>query len=114
MNKRQRKKYRKKKHLGEYQEFGFLLKLRFDSNHTVEEVDELSWRFITDFVEPRKLSAGGGGLYDYQLFVMRRKGSCTEADRAAALEWTARVYDLDRVFCSVGALVDAWHGPFEN
>ena len=63
-------------------------------------------RFIMleDLVAPRALSLGGGVNCG---FVAARRGSVTDADRAAFESWLGRWPDLAEI--KVGPLRDAWY-----
>jgi uncharacterized protein YggL (DUF469 family) len=105
-----RKRLRKKKRIGEFQELCFEVQaeLRPDLDH--DQLSAFVDRLI-DTVEARKLAFGGGaGLNQMLEGVVTRdgRGSATEADRtalAAFLEAEASV-----VRHNVGALQDAWYG----
>ena len=55
------KRLRKKKHLGEYQEFGFKAGFRFSNELTRSTRNNLLNRFIEEAIESSGLQYGGGG-----------------------------------------------------
>ena len=59
-----RRRVRKKKHLGEFSDFGFEVKFLLAQDVEDEQIDNLMDEFI-DFVEKRKCYIGGGGYFDH-------------------------------------------------
>lgn len=105
-----RKRLRKKKRVGEFQELCFELRAELRSDLNSAELGAFVDRLI-DVVEARNLSFGGGAGQNHLLQgVVTRdgRGSTTEDDRSALsafLEADGIVLRHD-----VGALQDAWHG----
>lgn len=105
-----RKRLRKKKRVGEFQELCF--ELRADLRPDLSEADLHAFvgRLI-HLVEARQLSFGGGAGRDLKLNgVVARdgRGSATEADRAALAAFLQA--DGLVVGHEIGALQDAWYG----
>ncbi len=101
------KRLRKKKHVGEFQEFGFKVHGMMQAGTSAADQDAFLDRWI-DFVEARELCFGGGSAKDsFEGFVaLSYPGSATAEDRAAAeahLKADTRVASF-----TVGPLVDAW------
>jgi uncharacterized protein YggL (DUF469 family) len=55
-----KRRLRKKKHLGEFQELGFELHIYLSPSVTTDEVDAL-WDRLIELIESRRLGFGGGG-----------------------------------------------------
>lgn len=105
-----RKRLRKKKRVGEFQELCFELRAELRSDLDNAELAGFVDRLI-DTVEARKLSFGGGAGRNQMLEgVVTRdgRGSTTEDDRAALAAFLEAEGIIVRH--DVGALVDAWHG----
>ncbi len=100
-----KKRLRKKRRLGEFQELGF--EVTFECNAALAE--EVLGAFIDGAIEANGLAAGGGGADLQSFFVTsaRRRCSANEMQRAAVESWlTAN----SRVLKSaVGPLRDAWY-----
>ena len=106
-----RKRLRKKQRLGEFQEFGFRVRIVTASGLTKAERDWLLWDgWVLGFVETSGLLFGGGGLRDWDGYVTSaaRRGSATEHHRQAAAGWLASQPGVARY--EVFPLTDAWHG----
>jgi len=105
-----RKRLRKKKRVGEFQELCFELRAELRSDQDEAELSAFVDRLI-ETVEARKLAFGGGAGRDHLLEgVVTRdgRGSATEDDRAALaafLEADGYVLRHD-----IGKLQDAWYG----
>jgi uncharacterized protein YggL (DUF469 family) len=106
-----RRRLRKKKHLGEFQELG--LEVRAGLRAGLSEVELYAFldRWI-DAVEARRLAFGGGGGGRDDKFVgfITRvgRGSVTLHDRQALSDFLS--VDIAIIHHEVGSLVDAWHG----
>ena len=87
-----RKRLRKKRRLGEFQEFGFRVRIVTATGLTEAERESLLWDgWVLGFVEGSGLLFGGGGLLEWDGFVTSgaRRGSATEDHRRAAAAWLA-------------------------
>jgi len=103
------KRLRKKKHLGEFRELGFLLRFQIDPALSTEARDALIDRWLQENIEAHGLSFGGGGLHAFEGFVCRAdRGSATDAHRAAVASWLAAQPGVTGH--AVFPLVDAWYG----
>lgn len=108
LNRRQRKKLR----VGEFRECVFEVRMVFrlpleETAHT-----ELLDAFIA-MIESRGLVVGGlGGRLPLTrtdgVIAARGRGSPSEADRQAVLEWLTKRSEVERV--DAGELVDGWYG----
>ena len=106
-----RKRLRKMRRLGEFQEFGFRVRILTAAGLADAERDWLLWDgWVLGFVEASGLLFGGGGLRDWDGYVTSgtRRGSATEHHRRAAAAWLASQPGVARY--EVFPLTDAWHG----
>jgi uncharacterized protein YggL (DUF469 family) len=103
-----KKRLRKKKHVGEFREFGFTVRATLRDQVRPAERDSFFDRWI-DAVEGRGLSFGGGAAGTaFQGFVaLARRGSATDEDRHAVSSFLAG--DIAVETHQVDDLVDAWH-----
>jgi uncharacterized protein YggL (DUF469 family) len=117
-----RRRLRKKRKVGEYAEFGFMLIARFPIEWTPDHHDTLLMDMI-DFVESRQLGIGGGpdtGAFVHRLCTRRRCTQCnrrygtnrnvgpvTVADQDDLTTWLIEHGALE---AKAGPLVDANHG----
>lgn len=100
-----RKRLRKKLHLGEFREDGFIIKFSLTN---ANKLDDFCDRFIDEAIDANDLECGGGGNTEWEAFITRCTGSATEADRLSVLNWLKRQPSVKNI--EVGPLVDAWHG----
>ena len=103
-----KKRLRKKRHVGEFQEFCFYICLKIKPELTEPELDAW-WDDLIETVEGLNLCIGGGGLHELVFFCSRLRGRApvTLDDREAIGRWLAqdcRVSSYD-----LGNLVDAWY-----
>ena len=105
LNKRRSRRLRKKLRIGEFKEEGFEINFKFKASLTHDEQLEILIKFITEAIEGRSLSFGGGE----NGFVTRTgRGSTTEEDRQAVNSWLQSCAAIERV--SVSENEDAWYG----
>ena len=104
---------RKKRRLGEFRENLFAVRYSLRGGIPSEGADEFLWRFLERAIEANGLSCGGGGQGEaWEFYVsLARRGSPTEAQRAATGEWLARQEEV-RAY-RLGDFFDGWHGPEE-
>ncbi len=102
-----KRRLRKKKRLGEFQELGF--EVTFQPLRTLPESEreERIWEFLGKAIEANELMAGGGLNDPVSLFVTsaKRRGTASEQQRSAVREWLAAQSWIESV--EVGPLVDA-------
>jgi len=102
-----KKRIRKKKRVGEFQEFGFDVDATLRANMDREALYAFSERFIAH-IEAKNLAFGGGIGPIVGGFVTRfAHGSATEDDRASLRTFLKS--DPDIVQHQVGSLRDAWN-----
>ncbi len=106
-----RKRLRKKKRMGEFQELGFSVTFRFSKDLSIEESNKLNDDFIGKAIEQNGLVCGGGSTdNEWEVFVTldEPRGSTTEQHRHAVENWLSN--DSRITEYEVGPLVDAWYG----
>lgn len=112
-----RKRLRKKRHLGEFRQFGFSLNCRLREGISILEFNQFADDFITDAIEARNLNFGGGGSpsHGWSGVVCREHSSDSprDEDRIALQNWLDRQGVVESV--SVSEFWDVWHGhnPFD-
>ena len=103
-----KKRLRKKRHIGEFAEYGF--KLRFAMTDGLSTLDRNS--ILDDFIaeiERLGLQFGGGGVSDWEGFAaLDSRGTATDEHRSAILAWLESHPNIEKPV--VGPLVDSWHG----
>lgn len=108
LNRRQRKKL----HVGEFQELVFDVRMAFR-----QPLDEATHSTLLDafiaMIETRGLIVGGlGGRLPLTrtdgVIAARGRGSPTEADRQAVLDWLTKRPEVERAVA--GEFVDGWYG----
>ncbi|MDR2188011.1 MAG: YggL family protein [Azonexus sp.] len=105
LNRRQRKKLR----VGEFQELVFEVSIRFGQPMEGLQLDAFVDGFI-NLVESRRLVAGGGGGRLEAEWVVSTwgRGSTTEEDRRAVLDWLLSHPEV--AGAEAGVFVDGWYG----
>jgi uncharacterized protein len=81
--KNMKKRLRKKKHKGEFQEFGFQIYLDFKPNYSLMETELVFDEFI-ELIEKENLLFGGGSS---EGFITAKKGSVSDSNRTALEDW---------------------------
>ena len=105
LKRRLRKKYR----VGEFQELGFQVNVKFKPNLSEAEFDKIYDDFIV-LIEANKLAVGGGGGAEYlQGFVTAwgKYRSPTNAQRENIENWLESRPEISEF--EVGKLGDAWY-----
>ena len=103
-----RKRLRKKKHLGEFQEFGVELAATL---HVGVDVFTFLDDFLCDAVEANQLQFGGGGSHaELNGFIELGRREVRDSNLAAVTAWLAA--DPRVSSFNLGTPVDAWYGPF--
>ena len=98
----------KKLRLGEFQEVGFSVSMKWRCALSSNQEDSFLTRLLEQVIDARGLAYGGGS---HTGFVCRLgKGSATEGDREALSAWLSDQEGIETV--TVGPLQDCWHdGP---
>ena len=83
-NQRQRKKL----HLAEFQEFGFLVNWQFAEGTSIETIDGTVDRFIAEVIQPNGLAYEGSGYLHWEgLVCLENIGKCDESHRQLVKKW---------------------------
>lgn len=99
------RRLRKKLHLDEFQEIGFIVNWNFSESVTTASIDTFLNTFIKEVVEPNGLGFGGSGYLDWEgIICLQKVGKCTEQHRALIADWlisngmanveTSELYDI--------------------
>jgi uncharacterized protein YggL (DUF469 family) len=107
---RANRRQRKKMHLGEFQELGFMVDAKLAGGQDAAQRDSLLYRFLLEAVEANGLAFGGGMNSDFSGFVVSGKayGKVEESHRELVRAWLESQGVLQQV--QVGELRDAWYG----
>ncbi len=105
------RRLRKKKCVGEFQEFGFYVGFRFALNLGCDERNCLLDRFITDAIEANDLQFGGGGTENEWTGCagLDKRGSAIESHCVAVEEWMLQE-PLVNSYCIGPLIIDMWRG----
>lgn len=105
------KRLRKKKHVGEFREWGVPLAVR--RRHD-EAFDDFLGDFLEQAIEAQGLAFGGGGQGNQLtgLIELGRTADPIEARLQQIRRWLDAREDVEHYV--VGPLVDLWHGPFDD
>lgn len=104
-----KRRLRKKFHIGEFQELGFEVTIKFNLNFTETDFDRFWQKFIGK-IEEDKLECGGGGNHKvWQVFVTSSKKyqSPTNEQRVNIINYLESHPDIAK--CEVGDFKDAWY-----
>jgi uncharacterized protein YggL (DUF469 family) len=109
-SRRYNKRQLKKKHLGEFQELGFLVEAQWVGEQAPAERDVLIHQFLEEAVAANGLAFGGGYNHDFGGIVVSNKayGKVEESHRTLVQDWLNKQGKLRGV--KVGELRDAWYG----
>ena len=105
LNKKRSRRLRKKLRVGEFKEEGFEINFKFKAGLTNDEQLDILMKFITEAIESRKLSFGGG---ENGFVTHTGRGSTTEEDRHAVSSWLLSCASIEQV--RVNENEDAWYG----
>ncbi len=108
-----KKRLRKKKHLGEFRQYGFSLDCRLRPGTSGSVFGQFIDDFISQSIEAHGSVFGGGGSpgRGWSGFICRghRYDSTTEADKTAVENWLRGRSEVE--FFRLSDFIDAWHGP---
>lgn len=110
-----KKRLRKKKRLGEFQEYAFLAGMRLADSLDEQAVDEAIDMFIEKAIEDNGLGVFGGGQgheFEWSVVTMKNRGSVIEEQRKAVEQWLQQYPDVVEFFTS--SLIDSWYGNFDG
>ncbi|WP_415407921.1 YggL family protein [Sulfurovum sp. CS9] len=105
-----KKRLRKKKRVGEFQEMGFDVSFDIQKGLTVSEQNAILDDFITQAVEKNGLQFGGGGDIHWQGFIVLNKsrGSVSIHHRKIVQKWLEKNPKISNPH--IGELRDVWYG----
>ncbi|MEZ4529311.1 MAG: 50S ribosome-binding protein YggL [Desulfobacterales bacterium] len=110
-----KKRLRKKKRVGEFQEFGFRIGFRFSDELSRVDRNDLIDRFIEKAIEDNGLQfGGGGGKSEWDGFVAldKPRGSVSDHHRETVEQWF--VQDDQILEYYVSPMIDAWYGESDK
>ncbi|MGR3806567.1 hypothetical protein SAMN05660772_02304 [Pasteurella testudinis DSM 23072] len=82
------RRQRKKMHLAEFQELGFVVRWQFADNTSVEEIDATLDRFIDEVIKPHGLAYEGSGYLHWEgLVCLEKVGNCDDSHRTLVQNW---------------------------
>ncbi|MDH2924497.1 hypothetical protein EV693_10657 [Nicoletella semolina] len=97
---------RKKMHLGEYQELGFLVKFQFVEGTGIDVIDSTIDRFIDEVIKPNGLAYEGSGYLQWEgLVCLEKLGKCDESHRQTVKIW---LENNGLVHIEISELFDIW------
>ncbi|WP_404938832.1 YggL family protein [Pseudomonas sp. JDS08PS003] len=99
------RRLRKKLCVDEFQELGFELNLDFKEDLAEEAIDAFLDAFLKEAMEANGLGYVGGD--DFGLVCLSKRGSVSEAQRAAVEAWLKGRTELTSV--EVSPLLDVWY-----
>ena len=105
-----KKRLRKKRRVGEFQEMGFEVSFNIQKGLTVSEQNAILDDFITQAVEANGLQFGGGGDTHWQGFIVLNKsrGSVSAHHRETVRSWLEKNPQISNI--RIGELRDVWYG----
>ncbi|QDU07716.1 50S ribosome-binding protein YggL [Gimesia aquarii] len=106
-----KKRLRKKKHLGEFKEWGTSITIK---RTTCVDFDSFLDDFIEQAIEGNHCCCGIGGMDDSfdGIIQLGTKSNHPEERLKAIKTWLDRRPDVDHYV--TGKLIDLWYGPFEE
>ncbi|EIG24514.1 YggL family protein [Haemophilus paraphrohaemolyticus] len=97
---------RKKMHLAEFQELGFLVKFNFAEGTGIDQIDAIVDRFIDEVIKANCLAYEGNGYLAWEgLVCLEKIGKCDESHRQLVKTWLEN-NGLQNV--QVSELFDIW------
>lgn len=97
---------RKKMHLDEFQELGFLVKFNFAEGTGIDQIDSTVDRFIEEVIKANGLAYEGNGYLAWEgLVCLEKLGKCDENHRQLVKTWLEN-NGLQNV--QVSELFDIW------
>ena len=104
-----KRRLRKKLHVGEFQEFGFEVLIKFKSNLDEAGFDKFVDEFIDKVEENKLLFGGGGGADAWSGFIttLANYQSPSIVQKEKIKDWLENHQGISE--CKVGNLKDAWY-----
>ena len=82
------RRQRKKMHIDEFKELGFMVKWQFPENTGIDQVDATVDAFIKDVIKPNGLAFEGHGYLEWEgLICLEKIGACTDEQRQLVQAW---------------------------
>lgn len=79
---------RKKMHLAEFQELGFLVNWQFAEGTAIEQIDQTVDQFIREVIQANGLAYEGSGYLHWEgLVCLEKLGKCDENHRTLVKNW---------------------------
>ncbi len=106
-----KKRLRKKKHLGEFVEWGASVAIVIKHE---EDFDRFLDDFIEEAIEENGCYFGGGGKEDRLegVIEMGKASDGPEEKLREVIGWLEAREDVERY--AIGKMIDLWHGPFDE
>ena len=100
------RRQRKKMHLAEFQELGFLVKFQFTEGTGIDQIDNTVDRFIDEVIRPNGLAYEGSGYLHWEgLVCLEKLGKCDESHRELVQKWLEANGLIE---IEVSSLFDIW------
>lgn len=100
------RRQRKKMHLAEFQELGFLVKWQFAENTGIDQIDATVDKFIEDVIRANGLAYEGSGYLHWEgLVCLEKLGKCDESHRQLVKKW---LEDNGLLEIEISDLFDIW------
>lgn len=97
---------RKKMHLAEFQELGFLVNWQFEEGTSIKKIDEVVDKFIAEVIQANGLAYEGSGYLHWEgLVCLEKIGKCEEQHRTLVKNWLES-NNLKQV--EISELFDIW------
>lgn len=100
------RRQRKKMHLAEFQELGFLVKFQFNEGTGIDQIDATVDRFIEEVIKANGLAYEGSGYLHWEgLVCLEKLGKCDESHRELVKNW---LENNGLIQIEVSQLFDIW------
>lgn len=97
---------RKKMHLAEFQELGFLVKFQFAEGTGIDQIDATVDRFIEEVIEPNGLAYEGSGYLHWEgLVCLEKLGKCDASHQQLVKTW---LENKGLIQIEISELFDIW------
>ena len=97
---------RKKMHLAEFQELGFLVKWQFEEDTSIQKIDEIVDKFIREVIQANGLAYEGSGYLHWEgLVCLEKIGKCNENHQSLVRNWL-EANNLKQI--EISELFDIW------
>jgi uncharacterized protein YggL (DUF469 family) len=110
-----KKRLRKKKRVGDFREFGFLVGFRFSKQLQRDARNRLLDNYIQTAIEKNGLQFGGGGgadIWEGFVVVNKPRGSTDSSHQEMIERWLKQEPLIIEYY--VSQMVDAWQGDYDK